>query len=121
MVLRFDDRAVRITLTDTATARELAARLPLRLRLRDAWGQAKTGRLSYPLTLDGAVRTRDPRPGGLYYWPDTAALAIYYDDLGQSVPPPGLIRLGTVRAGLAALADGGAQLDARVSVTAEFR
>ncbi len=121
MVLRFDDRALGITLTDTPTARELAARLPARLRLRDAWGQAKTGRLSYPLTLDGVARARDPRPGGVYNWPDTAALAIYYDDLGQSVPPPGLIRLGTVRAGLAALADGGAQLDARVSLTAEFR
>ena len=38
--------------------------------------------------------------GGIYYWPDTATLAVYYDDLGQSVPPPGLIRLGTVDTGV---------------------
>ena len=41
-----------------------------------------------------------PLPGGIYYWPDTGTLAVYYDDLGQSVPPPGLIRLGTVDTGV---------------------
>jgi hypothetical protein len=120
VVLRFDDRAVGIRLTDTAASRELAARLPLRLQLRDAWGQAKTGRLSYPLTLDGAARTRNPLPGGVYYWPDTAAVAIYYDDLGQSVPPPGLIRLGTVVTGLDSIVDGG-RLEARAALAPEFR
>jgi hypothetical protein len=34
-------------------------------------------------------------------------LAIFYDDLGQTVPPPGLIRLGAVDADLALLAAAG--------------
>lgn len=91
------------------------------MHLGEAWGQAKTGRLADQLTVDGIVRTRQPRPGGVYYWPDTATLAIYYADLGQGVPPEGLIRLGSVQAGLAALADGGGQLEARVTLAPEFR
>ena len=38
---------------------------------------------------------------------DTAALAVYYDEIGQSVPPPGLIQLGVVDAGVAEIADAG--------------
>ena len=46
-------------------------------------------------------------------WPDTAALAVYYDDLGQSVPPPGLVQLGTVETGLDEIADSGGLVTVR--------
>ena len=85
--------------------------LPLRVTLSDAWRQAKSGRLPHPVGVESTARTLRPVAGGIYYWPDTAALAVYYDDdLGQSVPPPGLIRLGTVDTGLDEIAAAGRQV-----------
>jgi hypothetical protein len=107
VVLRFDDQLATATLSDTRAAREFAAMLPLTVELTDRMGQAKTGRLRRPIPAEGAVRTLKPTPGGIYYWSDTAALAVYHDDLGQSVPPPGLIHLGGVDTGLDDLADAG--------------
>lgn len=100
VVLRLGDHTVAAMLADTPAAREFAAMLPVTLVLHDAWGQATVGRLPHPLDTDGAARVFKPTPGGIYYWSDTADLAVYYDDLGQSVPPPGLIYLGTVDNGL---------------------
>lgn len=98
--LHVDDRVVPVTLTDTPAARSLATMLPLRLDLRDTWGQAKAGRLPQPLSPDGTERITRPVPGGVYYSADASMLAVFYDDLGQSVPAPGLIRLGSIDAGL---------------------
>jgi hypothetical protein len=38
----------------------------------------------------------------------------YYDDLGQTVPDPGLVRLGVVDAGLDNLANAGRQFTVRI-------
>jgi hypothetical protein len=114
VVLRFGDHAVPATLADTAAATQLAAILPVRLTLRDAWRQAKSGRLPHPIQVQGTEPTRRPVPGGIYYWPDTAALAVYYDDLGQSVPPPGLIRLGAVDTGLDEISAAGRQVSVHI-------
>jgi hypothetical protein len=114
VVLRFGDHAVAATLADTAAATELAAMLPLRLTLSDAWRQAKSGRLPHPVQVQGTERTLRPVPGGIYYWPEIATFAVYYDDLGQSVPPPGLIRLGTVDTGLDEIADAGRQVTVHI-------
>lgn len=88
--------------------------LPVTLELSDAWGQAKRGRLPHPVPVEGAMRILRPRPGGIYYWPGTAALAVYYDDLGQSVPAPGLIRLGVVETGLDEIAAAGRHVTVRI-------
>jgi hypothetical protein len=114
VVLRFGGHAVAATLAGTAAATELAAMLPLRVTLSDAWRQAKTGRLPQPVQVQGAERTLRPVPGGIYYWPDTAALAVYYDDLGQGVPPPGLVRLGAVDTCLDELAGAGRQVTVHI-------
>jgi hypothetical protein len=114
VVLWFGDHAVAATLTETAAATELAAMLPLSLTLADAWGQAKSGPLPHPVRAEGAERTLRPVRGGIYYWPETAALAVYYDDLGQSVPPPGLIRLGAVDTGLDEIAGAGRQVTVHI-------
>jgi hypothetical protein len=114
VVLRFGDHAVAATLADSAAATELAAMLPLRLRLSDAWRQAKSGRLPHPIRVQGTEPTLRPVPGGIYYWPDTTVIAVYYDDLGQSVPPPGLIRLGAVDTGLDEIAGAGRQVTVHI-------
>lgn len=99
IVLRFDDEAVLATLSDTAAARQFAAQLPLTLDLRDPMGQAKSGPLPGPIDTASAETDVDPDAGGIYYVPDRAMIAIFYDDLGQTVPPPGLVQLGTVDSG----------------------
>jgi hypothetical protein len=42
----------------------------------------------------------------------------YYDDLGQTVPDPGLVRLGVVDSGLDYLADAGRRFTVRVDLAA---
>ncbi|MFD0475299.1 hypothetical protein ACFQ0B_48970 [Nonomuraea thailandensis] len=44
-------------------------------------------------------------------------IAVYYDDLGQAVPDPGLIRLGVITTGLDRLAEAGDRITVRVSQT----
>ena len=102
--VRFNDEVTTATLADTAAGREFAALLPVTLELRDPMGQAKSGRLPAPIgTVDPGV-VFDPDAGGVYYAPDSQAVTFYYDDLGQTVPAPGLVRLGSVDSGLASIA-----------------
>ena len=44
-------------------------------------------------------------------------IAVYYDDLGQAVPDPGLVRLGVVDTGLDTLADAGRQFTVWIDQT----
>jgi len=119
VMLLFGDRAVEASLADARPVRELAAMLPVTVEFSDAWGQAKTGRLPHPLTVGEAPRTMKPAPGGIYYWPETATLAVYYDDLGQTVPPPGLIRVGALDTDPAAIADTGRKVTVRIDWAAK--
>jgi hypothetical protein len=116
IVLRFDRAAVPATLSDTAASRELASLLPLTLDLRDPMGQAKSGRLPVPLNASDVAVVTDPEAGCLYYVPDSQLLAVFYDDLGQAVPTPGLIRLGTVDGDLTAIAAAGNRVWVRVDL-----
>ncbi|WP_433519911.1 cyclophilin-like fold protein [Nonomuraea sp. CA-143628] len=118
VVLRFGDHAVAATLTDTPPSRQFTAMLPMTVRLTDAWGQAKAGRLPRALTAEGGTPVHVPAPGGIYFWPPSGVIAIYYDDLGQAVPDPGLIRLGAVEAGLDRLADAGDRVTVRIESAA---
>ncbi|WP_203862489.1 cyclophilin-like fold protein [Plantactinospora mayteni] len=118
VVLRFGDRAAAATLTDTPASRQLTAMLPLTVQLKDVWAQAKSGRLPHPLTVEDAVPVHDPTPGDIYFWSRTEVIAIYYDDLGQAVPDPGLIRLGVVNAGLDSLANAGKRVTVRIDSAA---
>ena len=79
-------------------------------------GQAKSGRLPSPIDIAGADRVTDPAVGEMYYWPDSATIAIFYDDLGQSVPPPGMVRLGTVDGGVEMIADAGNRVRVRMDL-----
>ncbi|GAA0462864.1 hypothetical protein Ade02nite_29480 [Paractinoplanes deccanensis] len=88
--------------------------LPLTVPLRDVWGQAKSGPLPEPLDPAGETPIHDPAPGEIYYWPSTGVIALYYDDLGQTVPAPGLIRLGRLDSGAGVLAGAGRRLTLRI-------
>ncbi|MGH3307822.1 MAG: cyclophilin-like fold protein, partial [Nocardioides sp.] len=87
IVLRFGDEFATATLSDTPAAREFAAMLPLQLRLRDPMGQAKSGPLPRPIDAAGGEPVVDPAVGGIYYYSaNSSTFAIFYDDLGQSIP-----------------------------------
>jgi hypothetical protein len=107
VVLRLSDGTATAHLEDTAAARAFASLLPVQLTLRDPMGQAKSGRLPAPLPAVDADRVTDPEVAGLYYWPPSGDVAIVYDDLGQTVPPPGMVRLGTITSGLPTIASAG--------------
>ena len=108
IVVRFGDKVVvPATLADTDAGRDFAALLPVTVLLRDPMGQAKSGRLPAPLPPVGAAPVTDPDAGGIYYVPGSQTLAVFYDDLGQTVPSPGLIRLGAVDGDLASVASAG--------------
>jgi len=107
LVLRMSDGSATATLENTPAARQLAARLPVQLTLHDPMGQAKSGRLPFHLPMPEAGWVVDPDVSGIYYWPPSGDIGIIYEDLGQTVPPPGMVRLGTVDSGLAAIASAG--------------
>jgi hypothetical protein len=95
------------TLADTPAARDFAAMLPVTLDTRDLFGQAKAGKLPSPLATGDSARVSQYSVGDLGYWSLSGDLAIFYADDGQSLPPPGLVRLGTVDAQLTAVAGAG--------------
>jgi hypothetical protein len=101
------DEIATATLHETTEAREFAAMLPVTVDMEDPFGQAKTGQLSGALDVADAVRSRRYAAGDLSYWSPSGKLAIVYDALNRSVPPPGLVRLGAVDAGLGAIASSG--------------
>ncbi len=114
VVLRVGNDLATATLDSAPAAREFAAMLPLSLTLHDPMGQAKSGRLPY--RIDAAQRVNDPELAGIYYWPPTGDIAIFYDDLGQSVPPPGMVRLGSVDRGLDKIASAGNKFTVWINV-----
>jgi hypothetical protein len=116
VVLRVGNDLATATLDSAPAAREFAAMLPLSLTLHDPMGQAKSGRLPYRIAASGASRVIDPTVAGIYYWSPTGDIAIFYDDLGQSVPPPGLVRLGSVDRGLGKIASAGNQFTVWINV-----
>ena len=101
IVLRFGNETAAATLADTPAAREFAAMLPLELDLRDPMGQAKSGPLPRPLDVSGTEPVFDPAVG-----PDLLLRSQQHvrrsstPISARSIPDPGLIRLGTVDAGL---------------------
>jgi hypothetical protein len=121
IVLRFGDEFATATLSDTLPAREFAAMLPLQLELHDPMGQAKSGRLPRPIDATGSEPVFDPSVGEIYYSARSGTFAIFYYDLGQSIPDPGLIRLGTVDTGTDRIADAGNRLTVQIYLANNIR
>lgn len=114
--IRFGDQVAVGTLAGTRAADGFTKLLPLRLDLADPWGQAKAGALPVDLDIPETDAVIAPQVGGIYYWPPGHGLVIYYDDLGHTVPPPGLAPLGTIDSGLAELAAAGNHVAVRVEL-----
>ena len=96
------------TLNDTPEARAFAATLPIAVDMQDPFGQAKTGaggHARFPSMTRSDLGAMPPAISHIGH--PVAKLAVVYDALGRSVPPPRLVRLGTVHTGLEAIASAG--------------
>jgi hypothetical protein len=80
--ITFGDTVLTARLHDNATARDLAAQLPLTLTFRDLNNVEKTAPLPRELSLDGAPEGDDPVVGDIGYWAPDGDLVFYYGDVG---------------------------------------
>ncbi|WP_460434123.1 cyclophilin-like fold protein [Angustibacter speluncae] len=76
---------------DDPVAAAVAARLPLRLSLRDHGGVEKLSVLDPPLVVPGAQRSDSPGPGDIGYYAPGRCLVLYHGHVGSW---PGLYRVG---------------------------
>jgi hypothetical protein len=89
--ITFGDTELTARLYDNATARDLAAQLPLTLTFRDHNNVEKTAPLPRELSLEGAPEGDDPEVGDIGYWSPDGNLVFYYGDVGFW---NGIVRIG---------------------------
>lgn len=97
-------KAVHATLADNPTARDFYSLLPLALTLSDYAATEKIADLPRKLSIDGAPPGVTPVVGDIAYYAPWGNLAIYHKNFHYS---EGLIKLGTIDAGLEALTAAG--------------
>jgi hypothetical protein len=90
--ITFGETELTALLHDNATARDLAAQLPLTLTFRDHNGVEKTAALPRELSLDGAPEGHDPAAGDIGYWAPDRDLVFYYDSDAPFFN--GIVRIG---------------------------
>jgi hypothetical protein len=89
----FGDTVLAARLHDNATARDLAAQLPLTLTFRDHNNVEKTAPLPRELSsLEGAPEGYDPAAGDIGYWAPGGDLVFYYDSDAPFFN--GIVRIG---------------------------
>jgi len=80
-------------LADNATARDLAAQLPLTLTFKDFNRVEKIARLPRRLSTDGVPAGADPDIGDIGYYAPSGDLVFYYGDVGYW---NGIVRIGAL-------------------------
>ncbi len=96
--ITFGDTELTARLHDNATARDLAAQLPLTLSFRDHNNVEKTAPLPRKLSLEGAPAGHDPAAGDIGYWAPGGDLVFYYDD--DAPYWRGIVRIGEFDSGM---------------------
>jgi hypothetical protein len=99
--ISFGDTKLTGRLLDNATARDLAAQLPLTLTFRDHNNVEKGAPLPRELSVAGAPAGHDPVAGDIGYWAPDGNLVLYYDD--QAPYWNGIVRIGQMHGALDAL------------------
>ena len=90
--ITFGDTELTARLHDNATARDLAAQLPLTLTFRDHNNVEKTAPLPARASLDGAPAGHDPAAGDIGYWAPGGDFVLYYDNDAPYFD--GIVRIG---------------------------
>jgi hypothetical protein len=96
--LRMGDRTVTATLNDSDAANDLAAMIPLSIRMRDHLRREKTGPIAKPLS-EQTQGSATYEKGGLGYWRPGGNLVIFYRHDGLTIPSPGIVLLGKIDSG----------------------
>ena len=99
--ITFGDTELTARLDDNATARDLAAQLPLTLTFRDHNNVEKTAPLARELSLDGAPEGHDPAAADIGYWAPDGDLVFYYDSDAPYFG--GIVRIGEFDGDIGAL------------------
>ena len=99
--ITFGETELNARLRDNATARDLAAQLPLTLTFRDHNNVEKTAPLPRELSLDGAPEGHDPAAGEIGYWAPGGDLVFYYDSDAPYFN--GIVRIGEFEGGMGAI------------------
>ena len=99
-------------LVESKTTRDFVSLLPLTLKMNDLFRREKFAHLPRPISEE-AERRHTCKIGQVVYWSPGPDVAIYYRDDGEKIPEPGIIVLGKLDSGVAAL-------DARGSVRVTF-
>jgi hypothetical protein len=90
--ITFGDTGLTARLDENATARSLAAQLPLTLTFRDHNSVEKTVPLPSELSVEGAPEGHDPAAGEIGYWAPDGDLVFYYDSDAPFFN--GIVRIG---------------------------
>ena len=99
--ITFDDTVLAARLHDNATARDLAAQLPLTLTFRDHNNVEKTAPLPRDLSRRDAPEGHDPAAGDIGYWAPGGDLVFYYDSDAPYFN--GIVRIGEFDGEMAAI------------------
>jgi hypothetical protein len=112
--LKIDDKVITATLNDSKIARDFVSLLPLTLTMNDLFRREKFAHLPRAISEEGK-RTHSYEVGQVVYWSPGPDVAIFYRNDGEKIPDPGIIVIGKIDSGLAALDVAGS-----VKVTIEF-
>ena len=100
--LKIDDKVITATLNDSKTTRDFVSLLPLTLTMNDLFRREKFAHLPRPISEEGK-RTHTYEVGQVVYWSPGPDVAIFYRNDGEKIPNPGIIVIGKIDSGVAAL------------------
>ena len=100
--LKLDDKVITATLNDSETARDFVSLLPLTLTMNDLFRREKFAHLPRAISEEGK-RTHTYEVGQVVYWSPGHDVAIFYRNDGEKIPHPGIIVIGKMDSGAAAL------------------
>ena len=94
--------AITATLDDSKTTRDFISLLPLTLTMNDLFRREKFAHLPRAISEEGK-RTHTYEVGQVVYWSPGPDVAIFYRNDGEKIPNPGIIVIGKIDSGVAAL------------------
>ncbi len=100
--LKVEDKVMTATLIDSKTTRAFVSLLPLTLTMNDLFRREKFAHLPRPISEEGK-RTHTYEVGQVVYWSPGRDVAIFYRNDGEKIPHPGIIVIGKIDSGVAAL------------------
>jgi hypothetical protein len=100
--LKIDDKVITATLNDNKTTRDFISLLPLTLTMNDLFRREKFAHLPRAISEEGK-RSHTYEVGQVVYWSPGPDVAIFYQHDGEKIPNPGIIVIGKIDSGVAAL------------------